>query len=323
MRYHILVTLPTSARQRELIEAAAPEAEFEYCRRSAATEQTIQNADIIIGNVSPNKIRASERLLFLQLYSAGADEYIAPGVLFPKTKLASATGAFGPAISEHMLGVLLMLLKRFNEYYENQKARVWRSQDEVKCIDGSTALILGLGDIGGEFARKIHALGAYTIGVRRTRREKPEYIDELSSMDELEKALPRADIIALCLPETSSTRSLFDAKLFSYCKPGATLLNVGRGSAVDTEALVSALDSGRIGGAALDVTDPEPLPPEHALWGMKNVLITPHISAGFQLERTRDRIAARAAENLRRFLSGRALECEVDFETGYRKMPDE
>lgn len=321
MSYRVLVTFQASARQKEQLEAAAPEAVFEYQTKRSVTEQMIQNVDIIIGNVPPSMICASERLLFLQLYSAGTDGYTVPGVLSPKTKLANSTGAFGLAISEHMLGQLLMLLKRLHEYYDNQKARVWCDQGEVKSIEGATALILGLGDIGGEFARKIHALGAYTIGVRRTWQGKPEYLDELASLDELEKDLPRADIVALCLPDTSSTRRLFDAHMLSCCKRGAILLNVGRGSAIDTDALVNALNSGQIGAAALDVTDPEPLPPEHVLWGMKNVLITPHVSGGFWLKQTRDRIAMRAAQNLRRFLNGQALECEVDFETGYRKIP--
>ena len=171
----------------------------------------------------------------------------------------------------------------------------------VKSIYGSTALILGLGNIGGEFAKRFKALGGHTIGVRRTDAQKPDFVDELYLMDKLEELLPRADVVALSLPETKETMKLIDAHKLARMKKGAILVNVGRGSAIDTDALRDALNSGHLSGAALDVTDPEPVPPDHPLWDTKNVLITPHISGGYNLPETYEKVFQLCADNLGRY----------------------
>ena len=219
-----------------------------------------------------------------------------------------------------MLGMLLMLMKRLHQYRDNQREHLWRDEGNVTSIQGCTALMVGLGDIGGEFARRMKALGAYTIGVRRSDVRRPEYLDELVLMDGLDQVLPRADVVALSLPNTKQTYRMFDEQRLNRCKTGAILLNVGRGTAIDTDALCHALESGKLGGAGVDVTDPEPLPPEHPLWSIENALITPHVSGFFHLEETLNRIVAQAADNLRRFQNGEPLLSEVDFQTGYRKL---
>ena len=158
------------------------------------------------------------------------------------------------------------------------------------------------------------------IGVRRTGTDKPDFVDELIHTDKLDEYLPQADCVAITLPGTTATKGMFDAERMAKMKDGAILLNVGRGMIVDTDVLCAALENGKLAGAGVDVTDPEPLPADHPLWKMENAVITPHISGGYHLQETHDRIVRIMAENLKRFLAGESLRNVVDFSTGYRKL---
>jgi phosphoglycerate dehydrogenase-like enzyme len=218
-----------------------------------------------------------------------------------------------------MVGCVLMLYKKLHLYRDNQNKAVWLDRGKVRRIEGAVTLIVGLGDIGGRFAQKMKSLGAYTIGIKRTEADKPGYIDELYTAEALDLMLPRADIVALTLPGTDATRNIMSRKRLFSMKEGATLLNIGRGSAVDTMALCDALSSGRLYAAALDVTDPEPLPSGHPLWKAENALITPHISGFFHLRDTYDNIIDIFVNNMERFHAGLPLLNIVDFSTGYRK----
>ena len=312
--------MPFKDHHKEELKAAAPDAEFIYVPVAELTREIVADADIIIGNCPAKLIEGTTKLKWIQLNSAGADGYTAPGVLPEGAKLTNSTGAYGLAISEHMLAMLLMLMKRLHQYRDNQLKNLWYDEGQVVSIEGATALIVGLGDIGGAFAKKLHDMGAYTIGVRRADTRKPEYLDELAFADDLKDLLPRADIVAVSLPGGAATYKLFDAEMFARCKKGSYFINVGRGSIVDTDALADALNSGHLAGAGVDVTDPEPLPAEHPLWNIRNALITPHISGFFHLEETLNRIIHNAADNLRKFQRGEELNNEVDFETGYRRL---
>jgi phosphoglycerate dehydrogenase-like enzyme len=187
----------------------------------------------------------------------------------------------------------------------------------MKAIFNSTALIAGMGDIGGEFAKRLKALGAYTIGIKRTDADKPDYLDEQYTMDKLESLLPRADVVALCLPDTKLTDKIINKSTLKLMKNDAVLINVGRGNAVDTEALCAALEAGQLFGAALDVTDPEPLPKEHRLWSIENAIITPHVSGGYSLDETLERIVRIAVNNLEAFIQGKSLINVIDCSKGY------
>lgn len=317
MNKTILVLFKLNDEQKRFLEAAAPGCKFLYNTNEEAAQEQIKNANIIIGNPTLEALRKAENLELLQLISAGVGEYAKAGVLPEQAILANATGAYGLAISEHMLGVLLELYKNLHLYRDNQAENKWAYRGKVKSIFNSTALIIGLGDIGGEFARRMKALGAYTIGIRRTDARKPDYLDELYFMDKLEELLPRADIVALSLPETKLTNKIINKSTLELMKRDAVLINVGRGSAVDSEALCDALGNGLILGAALDVTEPEPLPEEHRLWKMKNAIITPHVSGGFSLEETKTRIIKIAENNLRALMEGKTLMNVVDRTKGY------
>jgi Phosphoglycerate dehydrogenase and related dehydrogenases len=305
---------------RDRLKAAAPQTNFIFADKDDTPDvQTLESLDIIVGNPRRRLLSSAKNLKWLQLESAGANLYVIPGLLPESCVLTNATGCFGLAISEYMIGMVLSIFQHLPKYGENQKKHLWNNEGQIKSIYGSTALVIGLGNIGGEFAMRYRALGGKVIGMRRSNLAKPEYVDELYLMDKLDEVLPRADVVALSLPETPQTKKLFGKEKLALMKPGAVLLNVGRGSAVDSDALCEALNSGHLGGAALDVTDPEPLPAEHPLWNAKNALITPHISGGYNLPETYERVFRVCADNLRRYVSGEPLQNVVDFNTGYKK----
>ncbi len=314
----ILVVIPLNEKEKEKLQSKMSEAEYIFISTEEITDELVKSADIIIGNVPPQYIKGSKKLKWLQLNSAGTDGYCEAGVMPKGSYLTNATGAYGLAISEHMLGMLLEIKKKLNLYYINQKQHTWKDEGNVTSIEGSTTLVVGLGDIGGDFARKMKALGSYTIGVKRTKGEKPKYIDELYTMESLDELLPKANIVALSLPGTKDTYNLFNRDKFNLMRKDAIIINVGRGSSICTEDLCDALENGIISGAGLDVTEPEPLPEEHRLWDAPGVVITPHISGFFHLPETLKRIVNISIENLEHFKKQEPLKNIVDFKTGYR-----
>ena len=316
----ILVVLPVENRHKELLRSCAEGAQMEFIPAKDLTKQLVQDADINIGNVSPELLRGTGRLKWLQLNSAGTDGYTEDGILPEGALLTNATGAYGLAISEHMIGALLCIMKKLHLYGADQQKHVWGDHGNVTSIYGSKTLVVGFGDIGSEFAVRMNALGSRVTGIRRNQTEKPDYLEALYQMDALAECLRIADIVAACLPGTEETYHIFDRNAFAKMKKGAYFLNVGRGNAVDSYALAEALNSGHLAGASVDVTEPEPLPKEHPLWDAKNLLITPHISGNYHLQETHERIIQIAADNLARFMQGRELRNIVDFATGYRKL---
>ncbi|MBI6871248.1 D-2-hydroxyacid dehydrogenase [Clostridium aciditolerans] len=314
----ILVVISLNGEEKEKLQSKMPEAEYIFITTEEITDELVKSADIIIGNVPPQYIKGSKKLKWLQLNSAGTDGYCEAGVIPEGAHLTNATGAYGLAISEHMLGLVLEIKKKLNLYYRNQMEHIWKDEGNVTSIEGSTTLVVGLGDIGGDFARKMKALGSYTIGIKRTKGQKPEYIDELYTMEALDALLPKADIVALSLPGTKDTYHLFNRDKFNLMKKDAIIINVGRGNCICTDDLCDALENGIISGAGLDVTEPEPLPSEHRLWDVPGVVITPHISGFFHLPETLRRIVNISIENLEHFKKQEPLKNVVDFETGYR-----
>ncbi len=337
---HVLVTTPCEPSHADLLRAAAPTWEFRFKGASSLekdgviggqrfqglldegplTPEDAAWAQVILGNVELDFLSRASRLEWLQTNSAGVEAYLKPGVLKEGVLLTNASGAYGLAISEYMLAVLLELMKKLELYRDAQKEGTWSSLGRVSSLYGSTVLVLGMGDIGGEFGKRCKALGARVIGVRRKNTEKPDYADEVHLMEDLDGLLPQADVVAVSLPGTEATRGIFGRERLERMKDGAYLLNVGRGAIVDTEALCDALESGKLAGAGLDVTEPEPLPPDHRLWRIPTAVITPHVSGFYHLRETHTRILKIFAENLRRFRAGEPLKNQVDFSTGYRKL---
>ncbi len=317
---NIVVAIPMNEEQKKTLAAIAPDADVTYTTAEAVTQQLIAGAEIILGNVPIPLLKGAKKLKWLQLNYAGSDNYAAPGVLPQGVILTNATGAYGLAISECMLAGVLSLIKRLGEYQTNQEKHIWQNMGEVRSIYGSTTLVVGFGDIGSSFAQRMHALGSTVIGIRRNVTEKPDYVSALYQMDKLDALLPLADFVALSLPNSPQTQKVMSAKQFDLMKQTATLVNVGRGSAVDTDALVKALNTGKIGGAVIDVVHQEPLPADHPLWDCPNLVLTPHVTGNYNLPETLTRVVNIALRNLAAYLNSRPMESVVDFATGYRKL---
>ncbi len=317
---NILVLLPVEERHKKCLEAEAHGIPLIYAAADTVTKEQVQAAQIIIGNPPVEYVAGSPNLRWFQSNTAGPDPYLKQGVISEDAIITNATGAYGLAISEYMLGILLSLYKKLNLYRDNQKSHEWTKLGKVKSIWNSTILVIGLGDIGSSFAKLVKNMGAYVIGVRRTDARKPDFADEIYLSNEIDSLLPRADVVALSLPGNSQTSHILNRDRIGKMKEDAVILNVGRGSAIDTDALYDALKDEKIAGAALDVTDPEPLPPSHPLWDLSNVIITPHVSGGWSLPETFERIVGISARNLGRFLCGEPLENVIDRSTGYRTL---
>ncbi|MCI8994406.1 MAG: D-2-hydroxyacid dehydrogenase [Lachnospiraceae bacterium] len=317
----ILVAVPVEERHKEYLETqvqgAREEFVFVYKELDKLTQEDLADANIVLGAVPPRLLSGAGKLEWLQLSSAGADNYLKPGILGEQVYLTNSVGAYGLTVSEHMLAVTFALIRRLNQYARNQAAHVWKQMGTVISVENSTVLVLGMGDIGGSYARKMKALGAYVIGIRKTDREKPTYVDEQYTMEALEEVIGRADIVAMVLPGGEDTAHLMDEAMLRRMKKGSFLINDGRGNAVDLVALKRVLDEGHLAGAALDVTEPEPLPAEDSLWDYENVILTPHIAGQLLLAETRERVIRIAGENLRCFARGEALTHVVKRDRGY------
>lgn len=310
----ILNFLRLTETEQEAFRAAAPEAEILFRpvpdqtrNAKTASPEELARATVIMGCVDPQDLAGCPRLRWLQTWSAGVDPYMAPGVLPEGCLLSSAVGSYGPAVSEHMLASALAVMKGLPALRDAQREHRKGKIDQVKSFLGSTVLLLGVGDIGSHFAQMAKALGAHTIGLSRDPRRTIPGIDELHPFSDLDLWLPKADLVAMSLPETAETMGLMDQRRLGLMREDAILLNAGRGSAVDSQALEQALKEGRLWGAALDVTKPEPLPEDHPLWDCPNLLLTPHTAGGDRMDITVRRIAAIALENLKRYLAGEEL----------------
>ena len=250
----VLVLIPVGQADKEKLLNAGKDCSFVFSSISGASEQEIREANIIIGNPNAAMIGASENLELLQLESAGADQYIAPGVLNAKTVLTNATGAYSQSVAEQAFAMTLALQKKLYLYRDEQKRAAWVDHGEVATLNGSTVVIVGLGDIGQYYAKLVKAMGAYVIGVKRRASDRPECVDELCLTENLKDVLPRADVVMSVLPGTKATQHIYSEEYFDSMKDSALFINCGRGNAVATDVLYKVLKEKKITAAAVDVT---------------------------------------------------------------------
>ena len=269
---------------------------------------------------SPEFLTKATKLRWVQVSSAGVDRYLGIKPLMENDKLvmSNSRAVHGPAIADHAMAMLLSLTRNLNYYAQNQKQAKWaRGGGAGKSIalQGKTMLVVGLGGIGTEIAQRANGFSMKVIGTRRSDRPSPDYIKRVGKPKDLLAMLPEADVVVLAVPLTDETKNMLNTAAFDAMKTGAYLINIARGKVVNTDALLKALKSGRLAGACLDVTDPEPLPANHELWKQANVIITPHIAS--RSEVTNERRSALLVENLRRFGAGEPLLNVVDKKAGY------
>ncbi len=277
----------------------------------------VSGVDAIIGTCNAQVIAAADTLVWVQIFWAGAESCLAvPRVGNGEVILTNMQKMSSPVIGEHAVAMALALARGLPGYAKDMQSGVgWsRAPQGMVPLDGKTMLVVGLGGIGTEAARRGAALGMRVLGTRNSSREGPPFVEYVGLSNELLELAGQADVIVNALPLTPATEGLLDAEFFAATKRGVFFVNVGRGGTVDTDALVAALRQGQVAGAGLDVTDPEPLPEGHALWSMRNVLITPHV-AGRGGERERHFLLLQ--ENLRRYAAGEPLLNVVDPARGY------
>lgn len=279
--------------------------------------EDIVDAEILIGNIPPHFLKDCKNLKYVQLVFAGSDGYC--DVVSDRYAICNASGTFGASIAEHLMMYTLMFFRNMPTYLSQQQNHEYVRLPKNRLIYGSTFLICGCGDIGSEFAKRAKAFGAHTIGIKRRAIASLPYFDEVYTEDCLESILHKADVIALCLPKNASTDLFLNKKRISLLKEDAIVLNVGRGNALDTNALIEALNTNKIGGAGLDVFTQEPLSANDPLYTCKNVILTPHVSGTYANKHTFDLFYALLEENLHLYKCNLPLKNEIDKNSGYRK----
>ncbi|MBT8087670.1 MAG: D-2-hydroxyacid dehydrogenase [Gammaproteobacteria bacterium] len=280
--------------------------------------QHAANAGAVIGFCSKALMDAAPNVTWVQIFSAGAERCLASEKFATgEVLLTNMQKMSSPVIAEHAIALLLALTRNLPQFAAAMDEGNWSRGSAVTggmtTVEGKTMLVLGLGGIGTEVARRAAALGMRVVATRNRSRQGPDFVDYVGLSDEMLTLAAEADVVVNALPLTDGTRGLVDKGFFAVLD-GAYFINVGRGATVNTEELLSALQSGKVAGAGLDVTDPEPLPTKHPLWQMDNVLITPHV-AGRGSDRTRHTLLL--IENLRRYYDGDALYNVVDPDEGY------
>lgn len=299
------------------IDDAVPNCELLYRAADSVTAEQLSNAEIIFGCPPVDVLRSAVKLKWHNLPNAAIQPYTSLALYADSSvTLTNSSGVYGASISEHVVAFVFSFARCLPLYAKQQREHLW-SRDDDGCvwIEGSTASIFGTGDLGSHIAAKLKALGMNTIGIRRSLLDKPQCIDELYDLRHMDEALRRADFTVCCLPLTNITRGLFSEWAFSMMKPSSFFINVGRGAIVDNGALASALMNGTIAGAALDVTDPEPLPHDSVLWDIDNLIITPHSSC--VSPDVQERKLELFLEQLDRYVSGKRLKNVVSFIHGY------
>lgn len=313
----VLICAPLNHKDISQIKNEFPD--YDYIITKNVTQEIIDQVDIIIGNPPLTLNLNKSNIKVIMLNSAGSDQYIKKDILHCKTLLTNASGIYGNAIAEQIIGMMITLNKNMKSYIQQMNEHFWCPLKSGKEIYHSTVLIVGYGDIGYETAKRLKAFDCQIIAVKRRKQESLPYVDQIYTIDELDDVLPLADYVILALPQNQSTIHLFNKEKLLLMKKDAMLINVGRGSAIVTDDLIDVLKQGHLYGVALDVVEQEPLPSSSSLWDIDNVLITPHSSGGFVWPSVHHFYIQLIIKNLHHFNNHESLDNEVDFMTGYRK----
>lgn len=284
--------------------------------------QELPDTDIFVGySLRPKQLKDAKKLKWIHSTAAGVAQLMYPELRDSGILVTNPSGIFSVPMAEHTMGLLVALARNFPDSVRQQDRAHWSQQElwdkpqHLTELNGQVLLIVGYGSIGREVAKRAKAFELRVWGVTRSGEGDGAHVEKMFSAAQLHEALPEADYVLICAPETAETKQLIGAAEIAKMKRRARLINVGRGSLLDEEAMIRALESGALGGAALDVAQTEPLPPESPLWHAPNLLITPHTSA--VSDRLWIRHTALLMELLERWFDGRELFNRVDFARGY------
>ena len=306
----------------ERLRSDFPDLEVVHLRSYADLGQHITDTDILMTwSIRAEQVQAARRLKWIYSPAAAVHALLIPEIVNSDIVVTNGSDVHGGVVAEHTIALVLAMAKRLPSAVLHQHEKRWAQQElwnehpRPREVKGATLLVIGLGVIGSRVAEMASALGMHVLAIRENPEKGRGAAHEVFGLDQLNDTLPRADFVVLAAPLTEKTRSSIGAQQFASMKRDAYFINVSRGALVDESALIAAIQDGTIGGAALDVFKEEPLPESSPLWGLPNVLITPH-SAAFT-DQQWERHYELFSENLRRFRAGEPLLSVVDKRRGY------
>ncbi len=305
----------TDAQRRRIADASGGATLVEPTQPEAIVRESV-DAEVFLGNMRRDQFLAARRLRWFQAISSGVDRHMYPEFIESDVILTSEKGIVGTHLAEHAFALLLALTRSVAPVIREPTARNQLAMRRAAWeLTGRTMGIVGLGGTGVQVARRAHAFGMRCLAVDPEPVERPDTVEAVWGLDRFHTLLADSDVVTICAPLTPQSRRMFDRDAFTAMRPHAIVVNVTRGEIVDEAALLWALREGQIGGAALDVTPVEPLPDDHPLWRLPNVVVTPHTAGASPLRA--DRAIDRFCENLRRFREGRPLLGVIDKRKGY------
>ncbi len=304
------------------VKRAYPEMNVVHLTTYDHIDDELPDTDIFVGySLKPAQCIAAKKLQWLHSTAAGVDQLMYPELRTSGVLVTNASGVHSVPMAEHILGLLIALARRFPSAFRHQmhshwgQQEIWDDQLRPRELQGQTLLFIGFGAIGRETAKRVKPLGMKIWAVTRTGQGDPALADRYLPATQLEEVLHQADYVILAAPETPATHRMMNAARLRAMKPTAFLINVARGTLIDEAALIDTLRRRAIAGAALDVTEHEPLPSDSPLWSLDNCVITPHISSASEFLWNRQ--TELLLENLERWFSGRELINRVDLNRGY------
>ena len=304
--------------QKEQILSLSSDIELEVVSALNTTdiEKHLKDAEIVAGipRAIPD-LSLAGKLKWVHSFSAGMDRVLTPELVDSPILASNSSGIHATPIAEHIIGFLLIFTRQFYQSFRNQQEKIWQRINELTELRDKIVLVVGLGHIGKETARLASLMGAKVLAIDQAGKEKPDFVETLETKEKFNELLPLADFVVICAPLTKETHHLFGKEKFKQMKPTAVLVNIGRGAIVNERELIDALENKVIAGAALDVTEEEPLAKESPLWEMDNVVITPHHSR--ISERYMERAIDLFCENLNAYIKGEKLPNLVDNSAGY------
>ena len=314
----IVLCYPTKPRHLDQIAAAAPDAEIIDAGQQRIPEE-ILTADIFCGHAKERPIPWDQvvhqgRLRWIQSSAAGLDHCLTPPVIPSDIQVTSASGLFANQVAEQTMALLLGVLRGLPVFFQAGLKREFIRRP-TRDLTGASVGIVGFGGNGRRIAQVLAPFRCRILATDIYPVARPDYVEQLVAADRLDVLLPQIDVLILTVPLNATTRGMIAAPRFARMKPGAILINVARGPIVVESDLVHALESGQLGGAGLDVTEVEPLPPESPLWTLPNVVITPHVGA--QAASREDDVTNFFCQNLDRYQRGETLWNLVDKRQGF------
>jgi phosphoglycerate dehydrogenase-like enzyme len=287
---------------------------------TANVMQELPDADAFIGTIKPEYVRAGKKLKWTQIMSAGVetvlhrsggDELKNSDIILTNNQIVQ-----GPEIADHALAMLLTLSRGIHTFIDHRATETWQPRPYPGIeLNGRTAVVIGVGGIGSQIALRAWAFGMNVIGVDPEDMPMTPFVKRFVKPDQLDEVLPEADVVFISAPHTEKSHKMMGPRQFDLMKKDSYFIAVSRGGIYDLPSLVKSLDSKKLAGAGVDVTDPEPLPKGHPLWKFNNALITPHIAG--RSDKDRARMVGTIKENIRRFVDGRPLLNVVDKQKGY------